>query len=687
MSQSGEPKTYDRADNVFQFGESTLRDLRQALEQGILTSVELVALYLNRIAYFDRHGICLNAVPVLNRDMFEEARLSDERRASGKTLGPLDGIPYLAKDSYAVTGLPVAAGSPAFEHLMAREDAFAIARLRGAGAILIGLTNMPPMAAGGMQRGVYGRAESPYNGNFLTSAYASGSSNGSGTGVAANFAAFGLAEETWSSGRAPASYNGLAAYTPSRGVISVRGNWPLIPTMDVVVPYARCMDDLLEILNVLVADDADNRGDFWRQQQTVAIPKPSQVRPADYLTLRDGSALAGKRIGIPRMYINKDPDSARPIETRQSILDLWALAERDLKALGAEVVEVDFPVVSSYEKDRPGTKSLVERGLLSHDFAKAEGGDLMIFAWDDYLRANGDPKLYRLADVDEALIFPSIPGALPDLYEGIPEFREFPEAARRGVRPLAAIPHLDEGIKGLEMARRIDLEQWMDRLGLDAVAFPTVADVGQADSDYNALSQKAAWRNGVWVANGNQAIRHLGIPTVTVCMGIMADVAMPVGITFAGRGYEDNKLLAFAYAFEASRRRRPPPGRTPSLPEESLFLHGNGTQANAKSPSYTEALSWEAAVLPVGADGRFAIRVEGEVAENEAGHLHLFVNGRPLSVRRVGRRFFGVVRLPLDTHTRLHSRWRGPYGSIVVALYTSSTGHCIGDYKVVGGIE
>lgn len=116
-------------------------------------------------------------------------------------------------------GLTVAAGSPAFAGLVANEDAFAIQRLRAGGAVLIGLTNMPPMANGGMQRGVYGRAESPYAADWLTAAFGSGSSNGSGTATAASFAAFGLGEETWSSGRAPAANNGLCAYTPSRGVI------------------------------------------------------------------------------------------------------------------------------------------------------------------------------------------------------------------------------------------------------------------------------------------------------------------------------------------------------------------------------------------------------------------------------------------------------------------------------------
>ena len=171
-------------------------------------------------------------------------------------LGTLDGIPYTAKDSYLAEGLTAAAGSPAFEHLVAQRDAFTIERLRGAGAVLLGLTNMPPMANGGMQRGVYGRAESPYNAEYLTAAFGSGSSNGSGTATAASFAAFGLGEETWSSGRAPASNNALCAYTPSRGVISVRGNWPLVPTMDVVVPHTRTMADLLVVLDVIVADAA-----------------------------------------------------------------------------------------------------------------------------------------------------------------------------------------------------------------------------------------------------------------------------------------------------------------------------------------------------------------------------------------------------------------------------------------------
>lgn len=238
---------------MFNVVEKSIAQLRQALESGETTAVELVEAYQQRIATYDRAapertdgyavdgGMPLNSVVVENTHALEEAQASDRRRAAGAVLGPLDGIPYTAKNSFMAAGLTVAAGSPAFRDLVAQHDAFSIEQLRAAGAILLGLTNMPPMANGGMQRGVYGRAESPYNSGYLTSAFASGSSNGSGTATAASFGAFGLGEETWSSGRAPASCNALCAYTPSRGVISMRGNWPLVPTMDVVVPHTRTM--------------------------------------------------------------------------------------------------------------------------------------------------------------------------------------------------------------------------------------------------------------------------------------------------------------------------------------------------------------------------------------------------------------------------------------------------------------
>ena len=563
--------------------EVSIAELRAALESGRTTAVELVRAYLARIDAYDGPDTptALNAVVVHNPDALKEAEASDARRARGKTLSPLDGIPYTAKDSYLVKGLTAASGSPAFKDLVAQKDAFTIERLRAAGAICLGKTSMPPMANGGMQRGVYGRAESPYNASYLTAPFASGSSNGAGTATAASFAAFGLAEETWSSGRGPASNNGLCAYTPSRGVISVRGNWPLTPTMDVVVPYARSMADLLEVLDVVVADDPDTRGDLWRLQPWVPIPKASEVRPASYLALATGpQALAGKRLGVPKMFINQDelagtsdkPGIGGPtgqrIHTRASVIALWEAARAALQAAGAEVVEVDFPLVSNCEGDRPGAPTVFNRGIVSPEFLHDELWELSGWAFDDFLRANGDPKLNRLADVDGPQIFPHDPGTLPnregDLLAGMDEYVNM---AKRGLKSWEQIDSLPDGLRGLEKTRRIDLEDWMNTLGLDAVLFPTVADVAPADADVNPESNDIAWSNGVWVANGNLAIRHLGVPTVTVPMGIMADIGMPVGLTFAGRAYSDNQLLSLAAAFEATAQRRKIPPRTPALSE------------------------------------------------------------------------------------------------------------------------
>ena len=561
--------------------EVSIAELRAALESGRTTAVELVQAYLARVDAYDGPdtATALNAVVVRNPNALEEARASDARRAKGETLGPLDGIPYTAKDSYLVKGLTAASGSPAFANLIAYRDAFTIERLRAAGAICLGKTNMPPMANGGMQRGVYGRAESPYNADYLTAPFASGSSNGAGTATAASFAAFGLAEETWSSGRGPASNNGLCAYTPSRGVISVRGNWPLTPTMDVVVPFARTMADLLEVLDVVVAEDPDTRGDLWRMQPWVPIPSVASVRPASYASLAaDRSALAGKRFGVPRMYINADPEAGtadapgiggptgQRINTRASVIGLWEEARQALEAAGAEVLEVDFPMVSNCEGDRPGAPTVFTRGLVSKEFLHHELWDLTAWAFDDFLQANGDPKLNRLVDVDGPLIFPHDPGTLPnregDLVAGMDEYVRM---AERGITPWDQITTVPDGLRGLEQTRRIDLEDWMDRLGLDAVIFPTVADVAPANADVDPQSADIAWSNGIWVANGNLAIRHLGVPTVTVPMGIMPDIGMPVGLTFAGRAYDDSTLLRLAAAFESTGTQRMIPPRTPPL--------------------------------------------------------------------------------------------------------------------------
>lgn len=686
--------------------EAGITELRAALDAGETTSVALVAEYLRRIAAYDHHGVRLNAVPVLSRSLFAQARAADVRRARGQVLSPLDGIPYTAKDSYKVKGLPVACGSPAFAGLVASEDAFSIAQLRAAGAIVLGLTNMPPMANGGMQRGVYGRAESPYHPAWLTSAWASGSSNGSGTATAAAFAAFGLGEETWSSGRAPANNNGLCAYTPSWGVISTRGNWPLVPTMDVVVPHTRSMADMLLLLDVLVRDDQETRGDFWRMQDTVAIAPVAQLRPPSYAALGENGGerpLAGLRIGVPSMYLGQAAAGETEVPTRASVVALARQAMADLRQLGVEVVECAFPLMAQYEGrfavlGGGYQGGLAEGGRLPEHFADTELVHLCTFALDDFIRANAEaadtqPAIARLADADPERVFPLPPGQLADEYGeafGMGEYVHF--ARRQGVQPLRQIAGLAEGLAGLDRARRELFDAWLDEQGFDALAWPTCADIAPANADICPQAHDVAWRNGTWVANGNLAIRHLGIPTVTTPMGIAEDIGMPFGITFAGRGWDDVRLLRLAARFDAQKNRRLPPPRTPELAPWHQPLHPVAPRpagdAAVDAPA-DEVLVLHTTLVPnAGQAASYRLTIQAGIPPS-LGRLQratISVNGQALPQVTVGDDGLSAVcEVDAADFTVFHSHWRPAYGTLVIGVAECTQGS-IGGYAIVNGV-
>jgi Asp-tRNA(Asn)/Glu-tRNA(Gln) amidotransferase A subunit family amidase len=229
-------------------------------------------------------------------------------------------------------GMTCSSGSPAFANLVAGDDSFVAEQLRKAGAVCIGTTNTPPMMASGMHRGLYGRAESPYNLDYLTAAFSSGSSNGSATSTAASFAAFGLGSETVSSGRSPASNNALIAYTGSRDVISPRGVWPLYPTCDVLVPHTRTVKDMLNVLDCLAVKDHRDHENFWSQQKYVTIEEVK--RPESFLELLSNAenALKGKRLAAPKMFIGGNDPKAKPTFVSEEVIALWKSARKTLES-------------------------------------------------------------------------------------------------------------------------------------------------------------------------------------------------------------------------------------------------------------------------------------------------------------------------------------------------------------------
>jgi len=211
-------------------------------------------------------------------------------------------------------------------------------------------------------------------------------------------------------------------------------------------------------------------------------------------------------------------------------------------ASGAEVAIVDFPAVSNHEADRIGAPSILNRGLVSPEFLERELCDLSIWAWHHFLRANGDPLLNLLSQVDGERIFPRPLGVLPDRYGDLDfDLSNYVTSAReRGVPErsldVEGLDDIEAGLRGLEETRRIDLEAWMDELKLDAIVFPAVAfavaDVAPADAGVNPTS---------------------------------ADIGMTVGLTFGRLAYDDTALLRHAAAFEATGRHRTVPSRTPML--------------------------------------------------------------------------------------------------------------------------
>ena len=596
--------------------EATIEDLTAALHSGKLTAVDLVVKCLLRISTYDCRNTALNSVPLLNLHCLEEAALSDDRRSAGETCGLLEGIPFTAKDSYKVKGMAVASGSEAFQDLVANEDAFTVDVLRKAGAVLIGKTNMCPMAYGGMIRGVYGRAESPYNSKYLAAAFASGSSNGSGVSTAASFAAFGMGEETVSSGRSPASNNGLVAYTPSRGLISVRGNWPLYPTCDVVVPHTRTMDDLFSILDVVTAVDSQTIGDFWRDQPFVDIPTSWEDRPRSFSSLREIDFLKGKRIDVPEMYVGGFANASN-VYTSDAVKSLWLGAKVQLEGCGAAVETCsNFPVVRVYENPSPEWSG--ENGdctRLPEDWNLTERGTLIAHGWDDFLRYNGDINLPFLAAADPAKMFPQLPADDPQArfsevanavqWSKLATYVEHNTPDKRGMYD---IPNLERAVKALEDMRKVLFEDWMVHNNFDFVAFPAAGDVGHADSDINVSLVEHTWKNGIKYSNGNRALRHLGIPSITVAMGLIPEKAMPIGLTILGRAYDDIAILKAGYADEQLSGRRVPPPLTPPL--ESDTIQGKIVDFASRRPEL-EVTQYNAAWMD---ESKICVSIEGRLS-------------------------------------------------------------------------
>ena len=298
--------------------EGTITDLQQAMSSGRLTSVDLVRAHRARIAAYDQQGPTLNAMIRLNPNAERDAAAFDRERRAGRVRGPLHGIPVVIKDNYDTFDMPTSGSSLALASLHPADDAFIVRKLREAGAVILGKTNMHELAAGITSiSSLGGQTRNPYDPRRCPG----GSSGGTGAAVAASFAVVGWGSDTCGSIRIPSAYGSLFGLRPTSGLVSRDGVIPLSHTQDVIGPLARTVTDLAIALDITVGRDSAD-----------SVTKALDGRAAPrFVESLDRNALRGARLGILRNYFtNIDGD----------IADTVRAAARAMGGLGAEIIDV-----------------------------------------------------------------------------------------------------------------------------------------------------------------------------------------------------------------------------------------------------------------------------------------------------------------------------------------------------------
>jgi amidase len=520
-----------------QIEDASLAELTQALAERRITSEALTRAYLARIEAYDRAGPDLNSVREINPDALADAALCD--RVGQRVDRPLAGIPILIKDNIA-TGdrMHTTAGSMALAEARAPRDATLVARLRAAGAVILGKANLTEFAniiaidmpsgyssLGGQVRNPYAPGAVTERGVPLVSP--GGSSSGSAVAVAAGLCAAAIGTETSGSLLSPATQNGLVTVKPTVGLISRAGILPIAHSQDTAGPLTRTVRDAAILLNVLAAPDP-------RDPATLA-----QGRPADYTAFLDPDGMRGARIGVPG-----DPsDPGNDVYFGKLGLAASAVIAQAIAALeagGATVVRANIPTegwiggpgtemsILNRNPESPRCYEPVRRPIvfvyeLKHDL------NAYLRDWLPDANAGGTPVrtladiiAFNCANAGRALrfgqdIFLAAEATAGDLSE--PEYR----AARAA---------------DLRSSRTLGLDAYMDRHRLDAVLFPGASGA--------AIAAKA------------------GYPSIQVPAGFISGTAAPAcpfGATFTGRAWSEPILLRLAYAFEqATQARCAPPG-------------------------------------------------------------------------------------------------------------------------------
>jgi amidase len=504
-SATTEPATTGDAIPDFELNEESISSLQEKMTSGKYSSGQITQLYLDRIAAIDKKGPMLNAVIELNPDAMAIAKSLDDERKAGKTRGPLHGIPILIKDNIDTADkMQTTAGALAMEGNHASKDAGVVKKLREAGVVILGKTNLSEWAnfrsnkscSGWSSRG--GQTKNPY----IIDHNPCGSSSGSGVAVASNLCAVAVGTETDGSVTCPASTNGIVGIKPTVGLVSRSGIIPISSTQDTAGPMGRTVKDVAILLGAMTGID-----------ETDPITKESDGKAqADYTKFLDANALKGKRIGVEK---KTQGDNQYMHALQQKALDL-------MKQQGAEIVEIEYLEKISKLGD-------AEFAVMQYEFK--EGVNKYLATANAPMKTLADVIAFNKKNEDKAMPYFKQETLEASDQKGGLDSKEYKEALN----------------KSHNESRKI-IDDVISQNKLDAICGLTMGPACSIDTIYGD-------RWGDVFLTMPAAVT--GYPHISVPCGLVYE--LPVGLSFFGPAYSESVLIGIGYAYEQASKNRVAP--------------------------------------------------------------------------------------------------------------------------------
>lgn len=498
-------KVQKAADNNW-IEELTIGQLQQGYKDGKYTVTDIIKVYLDRINELDKNGPTLNSIIEINPDALEIAGKMDREAASGKTKGPLYGVPVILKDNIDTHDkMPTTAGATALRNSFPRSDSYVARKLREAGAIIIAKSNLSEWAnfrttvSSSGWSGVGGQTRNPY----VLDRNPSGSSSGSGVAVSANLCMVAIGTETDGSIVYPSNNNGIVGIKPTVGLISRSGIVPISFTQDTPGPMGRTVVDVALALGALTGIDSSDSKTFASNGKYFT----------DYTKFLKKDGLQGKRIGL----IKKSMGYSDKVDT------LMNKAVAYLKAKGSEVIDIEFPKAESYEA--------AEFVVLLYEFKNG---------LNEYLAGLGSNSPVR--NLKELMEFNKSDSVeLKYFNQNI-----FEQAEKKG--DLNSTEYKKALATMLKATREDGIDKVMNLYKLDAIMAPTGSPACKTDLILGDHS----------VGGSSSSLAAIsGYPAITVPMGFINN--LPVGITFFSKAWNEPVLLEIAYSYEQGTKHRKPP--------------------------------------------------------------------------------------------------------------------------------